>query len=272
MYSKVTVEHLASIIDHTNLKPYASKNEIKKLCDDAVDFSFGGVCVSGSNVVYCKELLVKSDVKTISVIAFPLGFSTTESKLFEIKDAISKGTDEVDIVMNIASVRNNHLKEIEDEFSKIVKVADGKIVKIILETGYLTFEQIIDVCKIAESVSVDFVKTSTGFGPMGAFCDHVSIIRETVGSNVGVKAAGGIKDARTAVRLIDAGANRLGASASCSIIESLEHMNETGLWFSKSDDKPEEIYSWGKIDKQKLPSDVYNYYLSLKNEFYNKSV
>ena len=130
-----------------------------------------------------------------------------------------------------------------------------------METGYLTDEQIVKACEISQNAGAHFVKTSTGFGPMGAFVDHVSIMRQTIGPDMGLKAAGGIRNAKTAVRLINAGANRLGASAGIAIIDSLAKTIEQGEWFDSIPDKPEDIYSWGAADPKKQPKDIYEYYM-----------
>jgi deoxyribose-phosphate aldolase len=149
----------------------------------------------------------------------------------------------------------------------VVQAADGVCVKVILETGFLTDKQIVKACEISKGAGAHFVKTSTGFGPMGAFLDHIKLMRQTVGNDLGVKASGGIRDARTAVRLVNAGANRLGASAGVAIVKDLTKTIEEGKWFESDEDKPEDIYSWGAADPKKQPKDVYDFYIQKSKEF-----
>ncbi len=256
------------MIDHTNLKPFASKKSIKQLCQEAKNNSFAAVCVNSCNVSLCKEELKGENVDIAAVVGFPLGATTSETKAFEAKQATELGATEIDMVMNVAALRENNLHFVKKDIEKVVKASQGMIVKVILETGYLTDQQIIRACKLVKEAEAHYVKTSTGFGPMGAFFDHVQLMRKTVGENFGVKAAGGIRDAKTAVRMINAGADRLGASAGISIIESLQKVLEEGKWFSEEEDKPETIYSWGAADPKKQPRDTYEFYIQKKEEYY----
>lgn len=268
MYSKrISVEELAKMIDHTNLKPFTTKNEINRLCEEAVNYNFATVCVNTTNVSFCHEILRGTGVEVATVVGFPLGASLPEAKALETEKAINLGAQEIDMVMNIGSFRDKNYHEVSKDIQAVVNAADGNIVKVILETGFLTDEQIIKACEITKNSGAHFVKTSTGFGPMGAFYDHVLLMRQTVGDDFGVKAAGGIKDARTAVRLVNAGANRLGASSGVAIVNSLAEIIEEGRWFDSTEDKPIDIYSFGAADPKKQPKDVYDFYIRKKEEY-----
>jgi deoxyribose-phosphate aldolase len=268
VYSKkVSVEEMAKMIDHTNLKPFATSKDIKKLCEEAKDHKFAAVCVNTCFVELCHKLLKKTDVKVAVVVGFPLGSCTTETKAFETKEAVNLGAEEIDMVLNVGLFYENDYSFIKNDVEQVVKAAEGAIVKVILETGYLTDEQIIKACQIVKEAEAHFVKTSTGFGPMGAFVDHVQLMHQTVGDDFGIKAAGGIKDAKTAVRLINAGANRLGASAGIAIVDSLRRTLEEGKWFDSEGDLPEKIYSWGAADPKKQPKEIYNSYIQKKEKF-----
>ena len=268
MYSKtITIEEIAKMIDHTNLKSFATTKEITKLCDEALEHGFAAVCVNSSFVSYCFNKLKNSEVEVASVVGFPLGVCTIESKICETKEAVNLGATEIDMVMNVGLFREQNFTAVEKDIEGVVQAADGACVKVILETGYLTDDQIVKACNIAKKSGAHFVKTSTGFGPMGAFYDHVKIMRETVGRSMGVKAAGGIRTAKSAVRLINAGANRLGASAGVSIVGSLAEILAKNEWFNSSSDSPEEIYSWGAADSKKQPKDIYDFYMKKKEDY-----
>jgi len=268
VYSKkVTVEEVAKMIDHTNLKPFTTKKEIHRLCEEAKEYDFAAVCVNSSNISLCHDLLRNTDVEVAAVVGFPLGACTPEAKAFETQQSIHLGAEELDMVMNIGRFREENYTLVQKDIEKVVNAAEGAKVKVILETGYLNDEQIIKACQIVKEANAHFVKTSTGFGPMGAFYDHVQLMRQTVGSNFGVKTAGGIRDAKTAVRMINAGADRLGASAGVSIINSLKEVINEGKWFSSDDDEPDKIYSWGAADSKKQPKEVYDFYIQKKERF-----
>jgi len=263
VYSKkVTVEEVAKTIDHTNLKSFATKKEISKLCNEAIDYGFAAVCVNTANVLHCSKLLKQSDVEVAAVVGFPLGVCTPKSKSYETQEAIELGATEIDMVMNVGFFRDGNFSAVAEDIEMVVKAADGASVKVILETGYLTDEQIIKACQISKDAEAHYVKTSTGFGPMGAYVDHVSLMRNAIGKEMGLKAAGGIRNAKTAVRMINAGADRLGASAGITIVDSLAKTLENGVWFNSDADKPEEIYSWGAADSKKQPKDIYEYYIA----------
>jgi deoxyribose-phosphate aldolase len=255
------------MIDHTNLKPFSSKKEISKLCEEAEEFNFAAVCVNSSHIAFCKETLKKSEIGIASVVGFPLGACTTSTKAFETAEAVKNGANEIDMVMDVGSFREGDYSSVENDISKVVQAADGVCVKVILETGFLTDEQIIKACELSKSAGAHFVKTSTGFGPMGAFYDHIVLMRQTVGEDLGVKASGGIRDARTAVRLVNAGANRLGASAGVAIVKNLAMVVEEGSWFLSSEDDPETLYSCSAADPKKQPKDVYDFYMQKRKEF-----
>jgi len=267
---KVSLEEMAKIIDHTNLKPYATRKDIEKLCNEALEYHFGAVCVNSSYVSHCYKLLNGSDVKIAAVVGFPLGACTSGAKASETREAVRLGAEEIDMVMNIGFFRDKDYYYVEKDIAEVVRAAEGAIVKVILETGYLTDEQIVQACEIAKKAGAHYVKTSTGFGPMGAFYDHVLLMRKTVGKELGVKAAGGISDAQTAVRMINAGADRIGASSSINIIKTLEEEIEKGTWFENRRVIEEEIYSWGAADPKKQPKDVYDYYYEKRAEFYRR--
>ncbi len=214
---------LARYIDHTNLNAFASRDDIKKLCEEAKKYEFYAVCVAPYRVRDAAEFLKDTDIKVASVVGFPLGSTFTETKVQETIMAIEDGASEIDVVMNIGAFKDGNYKHVEEELWEIVEAAHGfgAIVKVIIETCYLTDEEKIKACEIAKNARADFVKTSTGFGPAGAKVEDVKLMREFVGYGMGVKAAGGIHTAKEAIEMIKAGANRIGASRSVQIIESL---------------------------------------------------
>jgi deoxyribose-phosphate aldolase len=268
VYSKkVSVEEMAGLIDHTNLKPFAIRKNIKKLCEEAAENKFAAVCVNSNYVELCYNILKKTDVEIAAVVGFPLGACTTETKAYETKEAVNAGAQEIDMVLNVGTFYDEDYSYIRNDIEKVVKSADGAIVKVILETGYLTDEQIIKACQLVKEAEAHFVKTSTGFGPMGAFVDHVSLMRQTIGDGFGLKAAGGIKDAKTAVRMVNAGADRLGASAGIAIVNSLKQTIDEGKWFDSKGDVPEQIYSWGAANPKKQPKEIYDFYIQKKEKF-----
>jgi len=210
---------LASIIDHTLLKPDATWSQIEELCKEAVTYGFASVCV---NPGYCKlahELLEGSGVAVCTVIGFPLGSTTAMAKAFEVRDAIANGASEVDMVMNIGALKSGEFEYVLRDIESVVDAAAGQaLVKVIIETGLLADEEKIRACLIAKRAGADFVKTSTGFGHGGATVEDVALMRKTVGSGMGVKASGGIRDAATVRSMVAAGASRIGASAGVKIV------------------------------------------------------
>ena len=206
----VTVEQLANMIDHTNLKAFADDTAFEKLCDEAKKYNFKMVAINPAQTVRCKKKLEGSPVHVGAAIGFPLGQTTLECKIFETKDAIEKGADEIDYVINVAELKNKNYDYIKKEMEEIVKICReaGKTSKVIFENCYLTDEE-----------KADFIKTSTGFGTGGATVEDVKLMKSVVGDEVKVKAAGGIRDLKTALAMIEAGAERLGTSAGVAIVE-----------------------------------------------------
>lgn len=205
--------NLNSLIDHTLLKPTATAGEIKKLCQEAKVYGFWSVCVNPCWVKLAKE----AGVRVTSVIGFPLGANTLAIKVAEIKQAIKDGADELDVVMNLGWLKMGKETEIEAGIRNVVKAAQGRLVKIIIETGNLNDKEKALAAKLVKAGGADFVKTSTGFGLSGATVEDVKLLRKTVGPKFGVKASGGIKTKVQAVALVKAGANRLGTSSGVEI-------------------------------------------------------
>lgn len=211
---------VAGMIDHTLLKQDATEDAIKKLCQEAIDNKFCSVCINPSYVPLCSELLKGSSVKVCTVIGFPLGATTTGSKVFEADEAIKNGAQEVDMVVNGGKIKSGDWDYVKNDIAKVVEVANGRaLVKVIIETCLLTDEEKVRVCEISKEVGADFVKTSTGFSTGGATVEDIALMRKTVGPDMGVKASGGVRDAEKAKALIKAGATRLGASAGIAIVE-----------------------------------------------------
>lgn len=212
--------NLGKYIDHTILKAEATEAEVKKLCKEAIEYGFASVCVNPYYTKQVCEELNKSSVKTCVVIGFPLGSNTKEVKAFETAQAVEMGAEEVDMVINIGALKDKRYDVVREDIEAVVNAAKGKaLVKVIIETCLLTDEEKIKVCTIAKDAGADFVKTSTGFSTKGAVAEDVALMRKTVGEEVGVKASGGIRDYRTTAAMIEAGANRIGASASLAIME-----------------------------------------------------
>lgn len=210
---------LASYIDHTLLKADATKHQIQQLCKEALKYQFATVCVNSTWISDVKALLDGSSVGITTVVGFPLGASLSEVKAFEAKQAISCGATEVDMVINIGFLKNRQLAELEADIKAVVTACEEVPVKAIVETCLLTDEEIVLACQIAVKAGAKFVKTSTGFSTGGATLDDIKLMRQTVGEHIGVKASGGVRDTQSALALIAAGANRLGASASVAIVE-----------------------------------------------------
>ena len=217
----VTVEQLANMIDHTNLKAFADDAAFEKLCDEAKKYNFKMVAINPAQTVRCKKKLEGSPVHVGAAIGFPLGQTTLECKIFETKDAIEKGAYEIDYVINVAELKNKNYDYIKKEMEEIVKICReaGKTSKVIFENCYLTDDEKRKVAEIAKEVKPDFIKTSTGFGTGGATVEDVKLMKSVVGDEVKVKAAGGIRDLKTALAMIEAGAERLGTSAGVAIVE-----------------------------------------------------
>ena len=217
--NKITTRYIASLIDHTLLKPNATKNDITKLCEEAKEYGFAAVCVNPCYVSLAKKTLEKTHIKVATVIGFPLGANTKIAKLVEARDAIANGADEIDMVINISLLKSGDEISVFDEIKIIREATLGKILKVIIETAYLTREEKIKICKIIKDAKADFVKTSTGFAPQGATVEDIKLIKSVIGSRIGIKASGGIRDFKTAVEMIKAGATRIGTSSSIDIIK-----------------------------------------------------
>jgi deoxyribose-phosphate aldolase len=218
----VKLMEIAKMIDYTLLKSNATDNDIKKLCTEAEEYNFASVCINPAYVYFAKNLLEKSDIKVCTVIGFPLGANTIKTKIFEAKDAIKNGADEIDMVLNIGKLKSGDFAYVEKEIKAVVKEAKALknvVIKVILENCYLTDEEKIKVCEIVVLSGADFVKTSTGFGIGGATIDDVRLMRKTVGDNFGVKASGGIRTSEDARLMIKAGANRIGTSSGIQIVK-----------------------------------------------------
>ncbi|MDN4594791.1 deoxyribose-phosphate aldolase [Polycladomyces subterraneus] len=209
---------IASMIDHTLLKPDATASQIENLCREAKEYGFASVCVNPVWVARAAEWLKGSDVKVCTVVGFPLGATTKETKAFETRNAIENGADEIDMVMNIGALKSGDHTLVREDIAAVVEAAGGKTVKVILETGLLNDDEIRIASTLAKEAGAHFVKTSTGFGHGGATEEAVRLMRKTVGPDMGVKASGGVRDAETARKMIEAGANRIGASASVAIV------------------------------------------------------
>ena len=207
-------------IDHTLLKPDASQKGVEKLCEEAKEHSFKSVCVNPSFVALAAEKLAGTDVDVCTVIGFPLGANTEAVKVFEAQEAIKDGATELDMVLNISKLKDGKYDEVRQEMEAIKKVAGKRVVKVILETCLLSDEEIVKACELAVEAGLDFVKTSTGFSTGGATVEDVKLMKQTVGDKAEVKASGGIRDRKTMLAMIDAGATRIGASAGIKLIEN----------------------------------------------------
>ena len=216
-------EVLAKYIDHTLLKPDATEAQIEKLCAEAVEYGFASVCVNSCYASLATRLLEGSDVAVCCVIGFPLGACTTAAKAFEAADAAKNGAKEIDMVINVGAAKDGLWDAVEADIAAVVAAIEGRtLLKVIIETCLLTDEEKVEACKAAVRAGADFVKTSTGFSKAGATVADVALMRETVGPEIGVKAAGGIRTYRDAVAMIEAGASRIGASAGIAILAEAE--------------------------------------------------
>jgi deoxyribose-phosphate aldolase len=214
--------NVAAMIDHTLLKPDATKEQIGKLCQEAIENKFFSVCVNPVWVRTAMELVKGSGVKVCTVIGFPLGATTAETKVFETKNAIENGADEVDMVINIGALKDQNDDLVENDIRAVVEAAKGKaLTKVIIETSLLTKEEKIRACQLSVKAGADYVKTSTGFSTGGATFEDIALMRKTVGPTIGVKASGGVRSTEDAQKMIEAGATRIGASSSVAIIKGL---------------------------------------------------
>jgi deoxyribose-phosphate aldolase len=215
----ITAQDVASIIDHTLLKPGATEDQFEKLCQEALEYKFMSVCVNSSWVPYVSKKLRGTSIKVCSVVGFPLGEMDSRSKAFETRTAIANGAHEIDMVINTSALKSGNLKLVEEDIRAIKRACRSTtLLKVIIETSLLTDAEKVIACEISKKVGADFVKTSTGFTGAGATVEDVALMRRTVGPKMGVKASGGIRDFKTAVAMIRAGATRIGAGGSVAIV------------------------------------------------------
>ncbi len=214
------MENLHTYIEHTNLKPDSTHEDIIQLCKEAVEHKFYGVCVSPYHVQLAKKELKKSPVKIVTVVGFPFGYNTVASKVEETKKAIISGADEIDVVMNIAAFKSGDDATVLNDLQAVIMAChlQNKVAKVIIETALLTKEEIEKACRMCVDSEADFVKTSTGYASSGAKVEDVALMRKVLPAKVKIKAAGGIRDTQTALDLVEAGATRIGASASIALI------------------------------------------------------
>ena len=210
---------LNKYIDHTILKATASSSDVQKLCEEAIEHEFYSVCVNGCYVVDAKQLLQGTDVKVAAVVGFPLGAMTTAAKVFEAKEAIENGASEIDMVINVAKLKDGEFEYVENEIRQIKEAIGENVLKVIIETCYLTDEEKVKACELSLVAKADFVKTSTGFGTGGATYEDVKLMKSVVGDNAKVKASGGVRDKETAQKYVNLGAERLGTSSGIEIVK-----------------------------------------------------
>ena len=210
---------LNKYIDHTILKATASSSDVQKLCEEAIEHEFYSVCVNGCYVADAKQLLQGTDVKVAAVVGFPLGAMTTAAKVFEAKEAVENGASEIDMVINVAKLKDGEFEYVENEIRQIKEAIGDNVLKVIIETCYLTDEEKVKACELSLVAKADFVKTSTGFGTGGATYEDVKLMKSVVGDNAKVKASGGVRDKETAQKSVELGAERLGTSSGIDIVK-----------------------------------------------------
>jgi len=269
-------ETLVKMIDHTELSAHSGEKKIANLCSEARSFGFYAVCINGSYTRYASGLLAGSSVRVCTVVGFPLGAGTSSAKSYEAGEAVRNGATEIDMVINVGALRDKKVDLVGDDIRAVVEASRPALVKVILETCYLTDEEIVSGCHLSVEAGAKFVKTSTGFGAFGAFPAHVRLMRQTVGAEIGVKAAGGIRNFKDAWRLVQAGASRLGLSASIGVVEGLSFYKfAPAAWleeeipchicpsrFSNLDKQPKAVYAYYKRKCLACP------YLDKYNKFY----
>jgi len=219
---KITRQQLASMIDHSLLRPNATLEELRRVCQEAVEYKFKAVCINPIFVADAVSLLKGKDVLVCSVVGFPFGTHSSEIKAKETAEVIERGAREVDMVIRVGALKDKRDREVVEDIRAVVDATKGHPVKVILETCYLTEEEKVRACRLVMEAGASFVKTSTGFASGGATAEDVILMRRTVGKDFGVKAAGGIRTLEDALKLIEAGANRLGTSGSVGIIKELK--------------------------------------------------
>jgi deoxyribose-phosphate aldolase len=239
MIMPLTESEIAKLIDHTLLKPDATQDEIRKLCEEALQYQFASVCVNPWNVAQSAELLRGCKVKVCSVAGFPLGATLPEVKVFEAQKSIQRGAQEIDMVINIGALKSGRVDAVEADIHGVVAASHhaGAICKVIIETCLLTREEKIQASLAAKNAGADFVKTSTGFSTAGATPEDVRLIRETIGPNTGIKAAGGVRTLEDLQKMVEAGATRIGASAGVKIIQQLRSGKTVAISGASSGDK-----------------------------------
>ena len=210
---------LNKYIDHTILKATASSSDVQKLCEEAIEHKFYSVCVNGCYVADAKQLLQGTDVKIAAVVGFPLGAMTTAAKVFEAKEAVENGASEIDMVINVAKLKDGEFEYVENEIRQIKEAIGENVLKVIIETCYLTDEEKVKACELSLVAKADFVKTSTGFGTGGATYEDVKLMKSVVCDNAKVKASGGVRDKETAQKYVNLGAERLGTSSGIEIVK-----------------------------------------------------
>lgn len=221
---KYTINELANMIDHTDVNPYASNKDMEKLCYEAIDYNFKMVAINQVQTKFCSDILGETSTGIGAAISFPLGQTTIESKVFETQNAIENGATEIDYVINLTEVKENNFDYIKKEMEQIVSVCQKNevISKVIFENAYLENNEIKKIAEIAKEVKPDYIKTSTGMAPSGAKVEDVLLMKKTVGPDVKVKAAGGIRNLETFISMVEHGAERIGASAGIKILKELE--------------------------------------------------
>ena len=225
----LTPRELAGMIDHTLLKPFATRAEVRGLCSEATHYGFANVCVNPVLVADAVRFLEGTLVGVCSVVGFPFGTHSSKTKAHEAGEILKSGASEIDMVIWIGPLKEGDDQAVRDDIRAVVQAAEGRPVKVILETCYLTEREKVRGCLLAMEAGAAFVKTSTGFGPAGATIEDVALMRRTVGENLGVKAAGGIRTVADALRMIRAGADRLGTSGSVAIMEALGEKSKRGM-------------------------------------------
>eukprot|EP00301_Raphidiophrys_heterophryoidea_P012176 c18542_g1_i1.p1 GENE.c18542_g1_i1~~c18542_g1_i1.p1 ORF type:complete len:260 (+),score=65.15 c18542_g1_i1:43-780(+) len=212
-------QQLNKFVDHTLLKPEATRTQVKKICDEAIKYQFASVCVNSTHAKFVADCLRGSEVKTCVVVGFPLGAMLSSAKAFEAQEAVKDGATEVDMVVNVGAVKEGRRADVENDIRSVVQSVSGHaIVKVILETCLLTNDEIVMACEVSKAAGAAFVKTSTGFSTAGATVEHVRLMREVVGASMGVKASGGVRTRDHALAMIAAGASRIGTSGGVDIV------------------------------------------------------
>ena len=213
------INNILSHIDHTLLKPFATNEEIKKLCEEAIEYKMASVCVPSNYISRIKQWF-NDKINVCTVIGFPLGYSILESKQIETKKAIEDGANEIDMVINITDVKNKHFDKVEEEIKTIKNICENKILKVIIETCFLTDDEKKMMCEIITKANADYIKTSTGFGTAGAVKEDIILFKKYIGVNVKIKAAGGIKTKESMIEYLTLGVDRIGTSSALNILNS----------------------------------------------------